>query len=168
LLGLLLAFSWHTVAAHGGGTPQLVNEPAGPYWISVWSAPEPVRVGALHLTVSVAEPGDGREAGAPILGAQVAVTATPAAGDAAVLSAQATNAQATNRLFYEADLEVPATGAWNVQIDVSSPRGEGQVAFAVDVVAGRATNWPLIGGAGLVAVALIFALRAVRRRGTEP
>ena len=39
---LMLAFTW--VWAHGGGEPQLTNAVAGPYRVSVWTQPEPMRV----------------------------------------------------------------------------------------------------------------------------
>ena len=75
LLFLLFLSFVSPVEGHGGGTPRLVNEPDGPYWLSVWTSPDPARAEEpLHVTVGVTEPGSGREAGPPVLGAEVSVT----------------------------------------------------------------------------------------------
>jgi hypothetical protein len=56
LLWLVIG-SWPVVGmAHGSGTPRLVNVAAGPYRLWVWSLPEPVRLGEMHLSVAVATP----------------------------------------------------------------------------------------------------------------
>ena len=77
LLGLALAAPAGVVWAHGGGVPRLTNVEAGPYWVSVWTQPDPLRVGGAHFTIAVSEPAaatDGRqEAGPPILDAKVQV-----------------------------------------------------------------------------------------------
>lgn len=157
----LLASTTTGARAHGGGTPRLVNEPVGPYWVSVWTAPEPVRVGDVHFTVGVAEPGEGREAGQAVLGADVRVRLQPVAGDGAPLTATASNQEASNRLFYETDVTIPAEGQWAVQVDIAGPAGNGMTSFAIDVLPAQTVNWPLFGGLGAALVVVIgyFALR---------
>lgn len=152
--------------AHGGGTPQLTNENIGPYWISVWTSPEPVREGELHLTVAVAEPGEtaGGQAGAPVLGADVDITLVPRSGGLADVRAPATNEQAANKLFYEADLLVPAAGDWLVQIDVEGPQGNGTAEFGLDVLPAQDNRWLVAGGAGFLILAAFFVFYSVRRR----
>ena len=44
------------VHAHGTGTPQLLNAPTGPYLLSVWTDPDPLRVDEAHVVVAVVEP----------------------------------------------------------------------------------------------------------------
>lgn len=164
LLLLLLALP-AAVLAHGGGTPQLVNEPAGSYWISAWSTPDPARVGQLHLTLAISEPGEGREAGLPVLGADVGIRLEPGADvEATTVTASATNANSTNKLFYEADLELPAEGAWQVQILVEGPDGPASASFPLEVVAPESTNWALLGGGGVALVIVLFALFSWRQR----
>ena len=49
-LGVPLLFIITLVAdAHGTGTPQLLNAPAGPYLLSVWTDPDPLRTALEQL-----------------------------------------------------------------------------------------------------------------------
>lgn len=161
--GLLLLLVPLT-AAHGGGTPQLVNEPVGPYWLSVWTSPEPPRAGEpLHLTLALAEPGTGREAGAPVLGATVTISLAAAQGSAAPLTVAATNANSANRLFYEADVTLPQPGAWTVSIDVAGTDGGGSGSFDLEIREAGGPNWFLWGGGSVLALGALFLLAGRRR-----
>lgn len=170
LILLLLIGLPGPVEAHGGGAPKLVNEQAGPYLLSVWVAPDPLRVGTMHVTVAVSEPNEDGGVGEPVLGAAVRIllSAEDSLG-AAPIGALATHQNAVNRLFYEADLEVGAPGNWRVEVFVDGPAGSGQSAFSMPALPPASTNWYALGAAGLVvavAVALILVLRQ-RRKGTE-
>ena len=72
-LTLLLA---HSTAWANGGTPRLTNAIVGPYTASVWTKPEPPRVGRMHVSVAVMRPQDS----SPILDAHVQVAASPIQG----------------------------------------------------------------------------------------
>ena len=50
IIGLLIV---GLAAAHGRDTSQLSGVAAGPFWLTVWTSPEPVRAGQLHVTVGV-------------------------------------------------------------------------------------------------------------------
>ena len=64
--------------AHGTGTPQLLNAPSGPYLLSVWTDPDPLRADEAHVVVAVLEPAT-RE---PIVtGVEVTVRLEPLGGD---------------------------------------------------------------------------------------
>jgi hypothetical protein len=160
--------SWLVVrpaAAHGGGTPQLVNEPIGPYWISLWTSPEPPRAAEpLHFTIALAEPGAGREAGAPVLGATIVLSLSRAQDERAPLRVAATNANSANRLFYEADVTLPEPGAWSASIDVDGSEGSGAVSLVLDVAEAGGPNWLLWGGGGIAVIAVLFLI-AGRRGG---
>lgn len=163
---LVLAPPASTVRAHGGGMARLTNEDIGPYWISVWTSPNPVREGTLHVTVSVAEPGEAgdRQAGPPVLDASVALLLIPPRATMDVVSAKATTAQSTNKLYYEADVQVPVAGEWLVEVDVQGEEGRGQSSFDLAVEPAQDSNWLLPGGAALLVIAAFF-FYTVRRRG---
>lgn len=161
LLALLLPLV-SLVEAHGGGTPRLVNEPAGAYWLSVWTTPDPARAGEpLHLTVGVTEPGSGREAGAPVLDADVRVALSPAEGTGAPISAVA--GDGVNRLLYEADVTLPGAGLWAVQVDVDGPEGSARASFELEVAEPGGPNWLLWGGGGVLLLAALFVVAGRRR-----
>jgi hypothetical protein len=160
LLGLLLLPAL-LAEAHGGGTPRLENEPAGPYWLSVWTSPDPARAGEpLHLTVGVTEPGTGQEAGAPVLGAAVALILSPVRGAAEPVTAAA--ADAANKLLYEADVTLPEPGRWAVQADVEGSAGRGSASFELDVEERGSVPWLLWASGGVLVLGALFLL--ARRR----
>lgn len=167
LLFLLLAAGAPAALAHGGGAPQLENATAGPYVVSAWTSPDPPRVGAYHVTVSVAQPGDEDAAGEPVLGADVTVRLTPrAAGE--TLTAQASNEAADNKLFYEADVELPAPGVYDVQVTVEGPDGRGEAVFTIEAQEGGGVNWGLVGSAGVGVVVVLFLVgQAMRTRAQD-
>jgi hypothetical protein len=170
LLVLILVLPTGVAWAHGGGVPQLTNAEAGPYWVSVWTQPDPLRVGEAHITVAVSEPSATseaqtadsgrayREAGPPILDATVQVQFKPLDRTGETLTALADHESAANKLFYEADLELPETGLWQVDITVEGPAGSGSASFEAQVSPPAAFDWTLIGGlglGGLVAVLMV-------------
>lgn len=146
---VILLLAAGLVLAHGGGAPQLTNEPVGPYLLSVWSDPDPAVVGALHLTLALAD----ATSGAPITAAEVTVTAR---NGATTLAAPASHEGALVPEFYEVDFDLPAAGEWQFDINIMAEAGAGQAGFALTAAAG-ATNWLLIvlGGLGGVAAAWV-------------
>lgn len=170
LLFLLLVSLAAPAEGHGGGRPMLVNEPAGPYLLSVWLAPDPLRVGTIHVTVAVSEPNEDGSAGEPVLGAAVRILFTAEDQTGVVpIGALATHQNAANRLFYEADLEVSAPGNWRAEVIVDGPAGRGQSAFSALVLSPASTNWVVVGAVSLViaAVVALILLSGQRRKGRE-
>jgi hypothetical protein len=176
-LALILLFACRSVQAHGGGTPQLINAEAGPYWVSVWTDPDPIRVGEFHVTVAVSEapkPGSSsREAGDLALDATVLVRAEPAGQDGETLVAAATRDNAVNKLFYEADLTLPAEGQWRVDVQVNGTAGAGNAGFDIEASSPSTFNtllglgWPLWAGLGVVLVAGGWWVQMSRHREAE-
>ena len=160
LAALILLFVARPAQAHGGGVPQLINAEAGPYWVSVWTQPNLIRVGDFHVTVAISEapkPGAStREAGDLVLDATVLVQAQPVSQVGETLIAHATRDNAVNKLFYEADLTLPADGQWQVDIQVNGAAGAGNAAFEIEALPPSAFNtlvgfgWPLWAFLGLV------------------
>jgi len=166
----LLVLAVPIVGAHGGGTPQLTNTEVGPYWISVWTQPDPPQVGDLHLTAALAEPGvlsaSLKEAGPPILNALIEVQLQPLDRPGEIISAVASHESAVNKLFYEADLDVPYPGRWEVTLLVSGPDGgSGTVNFELEVVEGSTINmsWLLIRAMVIFMAAVIWVMRGAFR-----
>lgn len=129
--------------AHGGGTAQLTQAPAGPYEVYAWTNPNPVRVGTMHVTVALTDPATDE----PVLGVPVQIIAQPA--DGAAVSSAATHDNATIKTYYETDLEMPSTGRWQVTVAFQAPPGSGEARFDVDVQPKAFDNWLLVGVAGL-------------------
>jgi hypothetical protein len=170
-LVLTVALPTGVVSAHGGGVEQLANAEAGPYWVSVWTQPDPLRVGTAHITVAVSDPpptsgaqtADSgrtyREAGPPVLDATVQVAFKPLEHSGETLIALAAHEDAANKLFYEADVELPETGHWRVDITVEGPAGTGSASFETQVFPPSTFDWTLVGGLGLVGLVAVLMVQ---------
>lgn len=161
---LILVFSLpNVIFAHGGGTPQLVNAEIGPYRVSVWTQPEPLKVGEAHFTVALSEPSaTSDETGPPVLGAAIELRFSPLNGRGESFTVAATHEAAVNKLFYEADFELPDDGRWRVEIVVAGPTGSGETAFEIDVLPAPANSSRILWvGAGLIGLVFIGARKKV-------
>ena len=171
ILGLALsaAMPGERVLAHGGGTPRLTKQAAGPYRLYAWTEPEPMRVGEAHLTIAVtqaaganAQPG---EVETPVSDAAVVVTFTPLEGSVPPLEVRAGTQSALGDVYYEADTVLPSDGDWRISITVEGREGRGQGDFSVAVEAARRLNWTLmaIGGILLLGATALIAVRSAER-----
>ncbi len=164
---ILVALSDHVPPAwaHGGGALQLSNAAAGPYLVSVWTQPDTLRVGALHITVAVSHPApdSGNTAGEPVLGAVIRVVAQPLpeGGNGAPIEVLATSDAALNKLYYEADFEVTQTGTWRFLIEVTGPDGSGTTSFEKEVRPAVTVGWPV--WAGIIGVIVLAGWLAQSR-----
>jgi hypothetical protein len=149
--------------AHGGGTPQVLNEPAGPYLISVWTDPEPLRTDESHVNVAVLEP----DTRAPVLeGVEVLVQLRPPGDESSLLTKEATTEQSTNKTIFVAVFEdLPSDGRWDVSVTARGPAGDSDpVAFEVDILPPAPRDWLRIGLSAAGVIALIAAVAVWLRR----
>jgi hypothetical protein len=155
LLAVVLIMNWAlpTSKAHGGGTPRLQNAELGAYWVSVWTQPEPLRTGQVHITLALSEPpppgSNQQEAGAPVLNVPLELHFQPLDQAGETVVARASHEQAVNKLFYEADLVLPHAGRWAVVIQAPNRDGSPATAtFQVEVVPPPLIDvrWLLVGG----------------------
>jgi len=163
LLGCVLGVVSGTRRVEADGGTIRVVEPVGAYVVTVFSAPEPLRVGTADVSVLVQE----RASGSPLLDAQVTLELTPPDGAAPPRRVEATHAAATNKLLHAARVDLDRPGAWTVRVSVHHGTDTVEVRGMLPVVAPASTLadiWPYLALPPL-AVAL-YALRArlVRRR----
>jgi len=165
-LTLAALLIWSAAAqAHGGGQPQLVDVPSGPYHLYVWTNPQPPQAGVIHITVALVQP-DSQQ---PVLDAAVQVTATQA-GEAAVISA-ATHDNATIKTYYETDMTLPQAGVWEIAVGHADAAGRGRVAFKLTLEPAPSAVGP--GEAALLGVLVAALLLGIlwwrkRRHAARP
>jgi len=112
-----------------GGT-LVLRKQTGPLTISIFSSPEPLRVGPADLSVMVQRANDKSE----VLDANVKLHLTHAGPEGiAEVFAPATHANAANKLFYAARLDFPVAGVWRLASIVESKNGSAEVAGEVTV-----------------------------------
>ena len=137
LLALMLVGTVR-VQAHGIGTPQVINAPAGPYLISVWTDPDPLRMGEAHVTVAATEP----ETESPILDANVLVQLVWLDDPSVTLTAPATHENAALKIVYVAVFEPEQAGQWQGTVVVNGTEGSGKaVNFDMAVLPPTPVNW---------------------------
>jgi len=162
-LGALIALALALLAqaapasAHGGGAPQLVQTPSGPYHLYAWTNPNPARAGVVHITVALTEPATQQ----PVLNAAVQIVAAPGGGKP--VSVRATHENAVIKTYYEADLDLPAAGAWQFTVSHSDAAGSGSASFELDVQP-AARNWRPIGIGAVLAVIAIGAWVVLKKQ----
>ncbi|HEX2988087.1 MAG TPA: hypothetical protein VHS06_07955 [Chloroflexota bacterium] len=142
-----------TPAMANGGTIQLSNRPAGPYAVTVYTSPTPIRAGTSDVSVMVQRAGSDEL----VNDARVVVQAQPIGRDGGLSSYQATHEQATNKLFYAANVALPSEGRWRIGVQVEAAAGLGEVDFETDVAPAGLLDSPLL-LVQLVALPLILAV----------
>lgn len=137
---LVAAFLCPAAAYADGGTLRL-RQDAGPFTVSVFTAPQPLRAGSADVSVLVQD----RASTEVLLDAEVTLTLRPPNGTLVVLPAS--HAQARNKLLQAAAVDLPGPGPWVLSISVR--RGNEQATAACDLPVEPASPrlagvWPLL------------------------
>lgn len=160
---LLLVVAFHLpvlrAAEANGGTIKISNVRSGPFDLSAFTDPTPVRVGVCDISVAVAGAGSGDL----VQDASVTVSVSPVDHEGAAGSYPATHELATNKLFYAAHAELPAAGRWRVDIAARSGLGEGSASFEMDVEEARPFDYHAAVAAGLLVPGLLLVWLLVFR-----
>jgi hypothetical protein len=125
-----------------GGTVHL-REASGPFLVTVFAAPEVLRVGLIDTSVLVQD----RKTGTVILGTTVNLELQPIPDTNPPFAIRATLGQAKNKLLQAVTINVPAPGWWAVKIFVRRDREEVLLTtkFLIMPAAPRlATLWPFL------------------------
>lgn len=159
---VLLLVAWGAPAArgHGMGKPQVLNQPAGPYLLSAWTDPDPLRADETHVVVAVIDPANME----PIVtGVEVTIDMTSLA-DPTQQVTETAGTDYVNQLLYAAEFnDMVSEGRWRVDLSVDGERGAGDgVGFEVDVGPARTFNWLWIGVGGVGLIVVVWMLSAMR------
>ena len=122
-----------------GGTVRISSRPVGPYLVTVYSSPTPLRTGEVDVSVLV------QDSAEQVLDVPIRVEARPVslvegagepASSVSSIAMEATRAQATNKLFKAAKFQVNAPGAWEFTVKVADA---GSIGFSAPVA--KSTIW---------------------------
>jgi len=149
--------------AHGGRLRcELAS--AGPYVVSVWTAPDPARVGFLDFSASILRSDTRRPA--PNVEMRLTARASGAPG-----FVEGMGSRASGGVFdflapplYHVKMEIPTQGRWHISVSVTGPAGHGDVGFDMDVARAFSVPWGLIGVSAAVAFLLLATWLAVTGR----
>jgi hypothetical protein len=113
-LAVLAAPLW----ADGGAV--LARRQSGPFVITVFAAPIPLRAGPIDLTVLVQT----RDALEPVLDADVSIRLV----GASQISTAASRSRSQNKLLYSAAFDLPQPGPWEYSVSVENVAGQASLA----------------------------------------
>jgi hypothetical protein len=147
-----------------GGTIRLQKQ-AGPYRVTVFTSPTPLRAGLVDVSLLVQDVVTGEYV--PQVWAILRLTARKTR---TLLEYPATAEASTNKLYIAADFRLPESGWWDVAIAIEGPQGSASLQFEV-----QAENalprwqelWPWFGWPALV-VGIFMVHRALVRRTRPP
>lgn len=143
---------------------QLAAEPAGPYMMTVWTSPDPARVGEVHVALALVLAADA----SPILDADVIIRLNSLEADKELVE-PATTDNSENKFLYEAIFDLDEPGIYQIDIVASGLDGaSGATSFELEIESAAGFNWlyliPIV--LGLAAIAfLVFALRHQPNKG---
>lgn len=137
--GMLLSLLSAAVV-HADGGIVCLSERKGNYHITVFTAPTPVRVGLVDMSVFVQIAATGE----PDLGARVRIRAVPRGRPDAAIEQTATNEQATNKLFQAAVFDLPESGWWDVALLLDGLGEPIELSFAMEVEDALPRFWQLV------------------------
>jgi hypothetical protein len=154
LLGwLLVPILCSSVKADGGSIR--LSEKKGGYHITVFSAPTPLRAGAVDISVLVQDAATGDPLTQSLVTVRMIKSGRPA------LEFAATSEAATNKLLQAAQFELPDPGRWEIQVEVEGLHGRTVIAGeleAAEPLPRWRELWPWFG-----CPALVFALFGVHQ-----
>jgi hypothetical protein len=119
-LSLICALLCPATVFADGGTVQF-RQKTGPFWISLFTTPAPLRPGRVDLSILL----ESEATHQPLLDAVVHLVI---AKDDRTINLDATRAQATNKLLYASQADIPSAGRWNVKVVVDRNGQQGTAA----------------------------------------
>jgi hypothetical protein len=159
---LLFSLAGSSLLFADGGTVQ-IQQQAGPFIVTLFSEPTPVRVGPVDLSVLCQKSSD-RTA---ITDADVLIhLRKPGKGDITEFVLVLGKSKVKNQL-YAANANLPSAGRWPVRINVKRGNEEATVSGSMEVLPPQpamVTYWPLFVGVPLLALLFAINLRLRRRR----
>lgn len=141
-----------------GGTVRVSRAPLGPYLVTIYSSPTPLRTGEVDISVLVQDSADA------VLAPPITVEARPRAltegATADPIRREAARAQATNKLFQAAKFDVAEPGEWEFRVEVD---GAGSLSFRATVVRSTLLDRPYLLGLLILLPVLVIGWLALGR-----
>jgi hypothetical protein len=157
MLAFLLTMTIRDASAHAQDrTLQLSNAAAGPFQVTVWTAPGILRTGEIHVEAAVI----GAD-GAPMRSVLVQVDVSSLDAGTEVLTTTAYPAVETNGVTREAAFILRDAGDYEVTITILGADGaSGQATFPIEVI--RVANSIRFGLHGLMMVSILTSVWMIR------
>jgi hypothetical protein len=153
LLLAIIGFARLEAQADGGAVQ--FGKSAGPFVITVFTTPTPLRAGPVDISLMI----QSRENQQPVLDCQTLVQLHKEG--AMSISAEATHETAHNKLFYGAQVKIPEPGPW--ELDVAIKQGDVSIDVAGEIIIASAKPVFLVYWRSLALPPLIISLFAMNQ-----
>jgi hypothetical protein len=130
-LGWLIVLLSTPLFADGGAV--LLQRQSGPFTVTVFASPTPLRAGPIDLSVFV----QSSDTIDPMLDADVSIEFT---GPGTPIRVRATRGNASNKLLYAASVDLKTPGDWEYSVSIHTPRTPSKpmvVSGAITLLAGQ-------------------------------
>ena len=126
LLSGIACVLWISNAQADGGTVQFTKS-AGPFAITVFTTPSPLRAGPVDISLLI-QSSDNQP---PLLDCFAEVQLLKQ-GEAS-MSSEATHEAAQNKVFYAAQVNIPESGVWDIEVNIRRGNDSATVSGAITV-----------------------------------
>lgn len=163
---LLIAIFLSALPLWADGGNVVLQKRSGPFIITLFSDPHPIRVGRADLSVMCQKAEDN----SPVLDAKVflRLRRPSSGGDILEFTLPARHDNASNKLLYAANLDLPSPGNWQVNVEVENNGTLASLGGSLTVLEKQpaiVTYWPFFVMVPLAA--LLFAINRRLKRGRE-
>ena len=145
---LLIAVAWFEAQADGGAVQ--FEKTAGPFIITVFTTPTPLRAGPADISLMI----QSRENRQPVLDCQALVELNKEG--AMSIRSEATHEAAQNKLLYAAQVNVPEPGTW--EIEAAIKHGDDSIDVAGEIIVASSKPVLLVYWRSLVLPPLFISL----------
>jgi hypothetical protein len=163
---LLMSVALAPFIANADGGAICLSKISGPFLVTVFVSPEPIRAGPIDTSILVQD----RRTGGVILDAMVNLAIEPLSGKRPGILTRATSEQARNKLLKAARIDLPDTGWWVLTVVVRRGREEAVLTTSLDAAPPMprvARLWPFLLFPPF-AIALFALHQALRPRRAKP
>ncbi len=109
-----------TASAYADGGAVQLSEVRGPYRVSVFTSPTPLRAGPVDISVLV----QNASTGMVVVDAEVTIKLHPIDRPNELLVESANRANATNKILLAAAFDLPRPGSWETKLEIYSSLGK--------------------------------------------
>jgi hypothetical protein len=162
---LLVAIAWSAgiIEAHADGGAVQFAKSAGPFVITVFTTPSPLRAGPVDISLMI----QSRDSQQPVLDCQAFVQLRKEG--AMNIRSEATHEAAQNKLLYAAPVNIPEPGLW--ELEVAIQRGDDSINVAGEITVASSNPVLLVYWRSLALPPLLISLFALnqwlKRRSTK-
>ena len=151
------------IQAHADGGTVQFEKSAGPFVITVFTTPSPLRAGPVDISLMI----QSRDSQQPVLDCQALVQLRKEA--AINIRSEATHEAAQNKLLYAAPVNVPEPGPWELKVAIQ--HGDDSINVSGEITVAPANPVLLVYWRSLILPPLLISLFAVnqwlKRRSTK-